>query len=171
MKMLVTYYSQTGNTKKIADAIYEELNTEKEILNIKEIEDLTEYDFTFIGFPIHKFGLPEKVKEFIAKNSKGKKIALFITHAMPSNSTAFQPLLEKCKETASGAGADLSGVFHCRGELSEKIAKVMLNNDDPNIRNFGGMREKSIGHPDSSEKNEAKLFAKDIVRKLKKFSH
>ncbi len=165
MKTLVTYYSQTENTKKIADAIYKEFNVEKkEMLLLKEVKDLAEYELTLVGFPIHKFGVPEKVGDFLKNNVSGKKIALFITHAMPSDSDALKTVLQNCKEAASGA--DLLGVFHCRGELSEKIAKIMMKNDDPNVKNFANMREATIGHPNSSEISEAKLFARSIFSKL-----
>ena len=45
MKTLVTYMSQTGNTKKIAEAIYETISGEKEIKQLKEIDSLEDYDF------------------------------------------------------------------------------------------------------------------------------
>ncbi len=40
MKTLVTYMSQTGNTKKIAEAIYGELEGEKDIKPIAEVKVL-----------------------------------------------------------------------------------------------------------------------------------
>ncbi len=162
MKTLVTYYSQTENTKKIADAIYETLNGEKNILQLGDAQNLSEYDFIFIGFPIHKFGLPEKAKAFIKNHAKNKQIALFITHAMPSDAPALKPLLKKCTNATSDA--DLSGVFHCRGELNEKIADFMLKSDDPKLKDFGKMREATLGHPDASEISQAKVFARDIMK-------
>ena len=41
MKVLVTYYSETGNTEKIARAIYEEASKEHEV-NLKKINGLIE---------------------------------------------------------------------------------------------------------------------------------
>jgi len=35
MKALVTYFSQTGNTEKLAKAIHEAIDVEKEILKVK----------------------------------------------------------------------------------------------------------------------------------------
>ena len=163
MRTLVTYYSQTENTKKIADAIYETLNGEKAILKLGDVQNLSDYDFIFIGFPIHKFGLPEKAKTFIEAHSKNKQIALFITHAMPSDAPALKSLLKKCTDAAPNA--DLSGLFHCRGELNKKIADFMLKSDDPKLKDFGRMREATIGHPDASEISQAKIFARDIMKK------
>ncbi|MCK4434827.1 flavodoxin domain-containing protein, partial [Candidatus Bathyarchaeota archaeon] len=40
MKVLVTYYSETGNTEKIARAIYEEVSKEHEAY-LKKINEVT----------------------------------------------------------------------------------------------------------------------------------
>jgi menaquinone-dependent protoporphyrinogen IX oxidase len=57
MKVLVTFFSQTGNTEPIARAIYEEASSSASIL-LKKIEDisvisLNENDLIFIGSPCH----------------------------------------------------------------------------------------------------------------------
>ena len=44
MKSLVTYMSQTGNTKKIAEAIFEELPGEKEIKPLDEVFETDDAD-------------------------------------------------------------------------------------------------------------------------------
>ncbi len=164
MKTLVTYFSQSGNTQKIAEAIYEKLDAQKTLSTLNEPENLSEYDFVFIGFPIHKNGVPEKVTEFIRTSLNGKKTALFITHAMQPDSKTIQIILDRCKNTASNA--KIIGLFHCQGELSEQIANVMLKNDDPKLQNFARMRQMTIGHPNGSEINDAKSFSVTVVNKL-----
>ena len=52
-KVLVAYMSKTGNTKKVAEVIYDEIQGEKEIKTIEEVESLNSYDLAFLGFPIH----------------------------------------------------------------------------------------------------------------------
>ncbi len=165
MKTLVTYFSQSGNTKIIAKAIYEKLDAQKTLSTLNGPENLSEYDFVFIGFPIHKNGVPGKVKEFIKTSLSGKKIALFITHAMHPDSKMTQIVLDRCKNTVSNA--KVIGLFHCQGELSEQIANVMLKNDDPKLQNFGRMRQMTIGHPNSLEINDAMSFAVTVVDKLR----
>ena len=51
MKALVTYYSQTGNTEKLARAIYDAIHFEKELLPIKEVKSSKGYDIIFVGIP------------------------------------------------------------------------------------------------------------------------
>jgi flavodoxin len=81
MKVLVAYRSQTGNTRKVAGAIYGETSAPKEIKRVEEVASLEGYDFAFLGFPIEWFGPGEKAKQFLEKHAKGKTVALFITHA------------------------------------------------------------------------------------------
>jgi flavodoxin len=52
-RVLVAYMTSTGNTKKIAEAIYSEIATEKEIKPVREVQNLEGYDLAFLGFPTH----------------------------------------------------------------------------------------------------------------------
>ena len=90
MKTLVTYMSQSGNTKKVAEAIYGELDGEKEIKALSEVKSLEGYDLAFIGFPVLQFDIPPKVRSFLTDNTKGKNIAIFMTHAVPEGFEAIQ---------------------------------------------------------------------------------
>ena len=85
-KTLVTYFSQTGNTKKIAEAIFEALEGEKTIQPIDEIQQLEEYNLIFIGFPVYSHSLPLKIQDFIKNIPENKKIAFFFV----SNKCFFQ---------------------------------------------------------------------------------
>ena len=49
-RILVTYQSQTGNTKKVATAIFDALPEPKEVKPIREVESLEDYDLIFLGF-------------------------------------------------------------------------------------------------------------------------
>ncbi len=52
MKVLFTYRTLTGNTKKVIDAMYDELQVEKDIKPWDEVQSLEDYGLTFVGFPI-----------------------------------------------------------------------------------------------------------------------
>ena len=51
MRILVAYMSVTGNTRKVAEAIYDVITEEKEIGELKDLESLEGYDLIFLGFP------------------------------------------------------------------------------------------------------------------------
>ena len=68
-KILITYFSKTGNTKIIADAIFKTVNGEKVIKPIEELLDneLEAYTLIFIGFPVDSHSIPFPV-ESVLKN-------------------------------------------------------------------------------------------------------
>ena len=80
MKALVVYYSESGNTEKLAKAIYDGINIpEKQIVPIDEANP-NDRDVIFVGFPVHASSVPAKVEKFIKSVPEGKKVAFFITH-------------------------------------------------------------------------------------------
>ncbi|NQV18973.1 MAG: flavodoxin domain-containing protein [Armatimonadetes bacterium] len=163
MKILVTYLSKTGNTKKIADAIYGEIKEKKEIKRYDKVQSLEGYDLTFVGFPIHGYGPDGKAKKFLENQCKGKKIILFITHASSENHEALPGYLAKFREASEGT--DLVGMFNCQGELAKGvkfIMKMMVGNP---LRKFA-LEDNSKGQPDAERVNRAKVFTRDIMRVL-----
>ena len=80
MKALVTYYSETGNTEKLARAIYEAIYIDKELKPIQDVKDTDGYDIIFYGFPVMAHSVPGKAQALIKKLPKGQKIAFFSTH-------------------------------------------------------------------------------------------
>lgn len=166
MKTLVAYLSMTGNTKKVAEAIYNEIPGEKEMKELKDVPSLQGYDLAFIGFPIHASNPASQAREWLEKNSPGHKIALFITHAAPEEAEDLQPMLERCKEAA--AEADLIGCFDCQGELAQEIIDFLLKSEDPKRRAFGEYGPRTKGQPDATRLERARAFAREIVERLEK---
>ncbi len=129
MKTLVAYFSQTGNTRKVAEGIFETIRGEKEIQEIPRIESIREYDLTFLGFPIHAFAPPGPVKLFLQNLCQGQKLVLFMTHAQPEDFDELGDWLNTCREAAEGA--EVLDVFSCQGEIDSRILEAMQSNDDP----------------------------------------
>ena len=74
----VVYYSMTGNTKKVAEAIAIELRVKAESVKVKE--GLTKDPFVFLGSGCHASRPGRKLRKFIARNDfKGRQVALFGT--------------------------------------------------------------------------------------------
>ena len=73
-KALVVYYSETGNTEKIAKAIAEGLGTAARKVGEGDVE------FVVIGTPVHGGKPVEQVMDFI-KKTKAKRAAVFCTCA------------------------------------------------------------------------------------------
>ncbi len=97
MKVLVAYMSQSGNTKKVAEAMFDVIQGEKEIKEFSEIESVDGYDLLFVGFPIQAFGPAQNAKQFMENNISGKKVALFTTHVFLEDSYGLPPWVEVCE--------------------------------------------------------------------------
>ncbi len=164
MKALVAYFSQTGNTKKVAEAIFDELPDEKELKDITELSDLEGYDALFIGFPVVAFGAAPPAKEFLESNAEGKKIALFVTHAAPEEEAEQEGWLQNCKDAASTA--ELVDFFDCQGELAEPVAEALLKSGNPMFEEFGRRQPETKGQPDASRLERARQWARGAVSKF-----
>ena len=86
MKVLVAYFTQTGNTEQIAKAIHEEVSKRHEV-QLRKVEELSPeeckgYDWVFIGSPIHGGNLAGAVATFIGDSPQfpGFKFVGFVTH-------------------------------------------------------------------------------------------
>jgi len=111
MKYAVRYYTKTGNTKRLAQAIASTLGVEALPLS----EPITEpVDLLFLGNSYYAFNIDPEVKAFIASldKSKVKKIVNFGSAAM-LNST-----YKKVKAEADKVGVAMcEKEFHCKGEF------------------------------------------------------
>jgi flavodoxin len=162
VKVLVTYVSRTGNTKKVAEAIFKEIEGTKEIKTMDEVGGLEGYDLAFVGFPIEAYGAAKDAAAFLEKHAKGGNIALFITHAAPEDDERVKAWIEGCK--APAASAKLVGVFDCQGELSEQIADFMSKSGDDNLVAWAKERPATVGQPDATRLKRAGAWAKEILK-------
>jgi flavodoxin len=163
MRVLVAYMSSTGNTKKVAEAIYDEIAGEKELKRIEEVQDIGNYDLSFLGFPTHQFGPDKKTKEFLQNQCKdGRKVALFVTHCAPENAPKLQEWMAKFKEAA--AGANLIGFFDCQGELAKSVEMIMKIAPKKEIR-FFAKNHNSQGQPDETRLTRAREFARETMNR------
>jgi len=161
MKALVTYMSQSGNTRKVAVAMFEAIQCEKELKEFSEVESVDGYDLLFVGFPIQAFGPAEKARNFMEQHLTGKKTALFITHASPEDSPELKGWLDICNEAA--ANADIAGVFNCQGELAPDIMEFLKSSEDPKLKAFGELGPTTKGQPDAARLEKARAFAKEMT--------
>lgn len=163
MKVLIAYMSQTGNTQKVAEAIFQEIMVEKEIEELKDLERLEGYDLYFVGFPIQAYGPAHPAKVFLEQHAAGKDIALFITHALLEDAELLPQWLDACR--AAAVGANIVGLFNCRGELDENVADFMKKSGDPQLAVWAKERPDTLGQPDATRLERARVFARDIMEK------
>ena len=78
MKSLIVYSSQTENTKKLANVIYENLEGEKDICTVDQAQSLEGYDRLFIGFWFQAGKPDPKTLEFLEKADKGSSGQIYL---------------------------------------------------------------------------------------------
>jgi flavodoxin len=161
MNVLVSYMSDTGNTKKVAEAIYGEIDEEKTIVPIKDLETIEGYDLAFLGFPIKQMGPDKKTVQILKKHCIfGRRVVLFITHAAPEDAPDLPPMLDKFSEAA--AGAEIVDMFDCQGELSKSVKRIMSIMPSKKIRHWA-KTDCSQGQPDESRIAAARAFARETM--------
>jgi flavodoxin len=123
MTFAVRYYTKTGNTKRLAEAVAKALGVEALPISAP-VED--KVDYLFLGNSYYAFNIDPEVKSFIGSLDKNKvgKIVNFGSAAM-LNST-----YKKVKAEADKVGIPmLDKEFHCKGEF-KGIHKGRPNDDD-----------------------------------------
>lgn len=111
MKYAVRYYTKTGNTKRLAEAIAKEINVEALPIS----EPITEeVDILFLGNSYYAFNIDPEVKNFIL-NLDSKKVGRIVNFGTAAllNST-----YKKIKAQADKVGIKMDEKeFHCKGEF------------------------------------------------------
>ena len=123
MKVAVRYYTKTGNTKRMAEAIAKALGAEALPLSAPVEERV---DLLFLGNSYYAFSIDPEVRDFIRSLDKDKvgRIVNFGSAAM-LNST-----WKKVKAEADKAGIPMEErEFHCKGEF-KGLHKGRPNADD-----------------------------------------
>ena len=135
MKIAVRYYTKTGNTKRLAEAVAKAVGAEALPISVPVEEPV---DVLFLGNSYYAFSIDPEVRDFIRSldSSKIGRIVNFGSAAM-LNST-----WKKVKAEADKAGIVMDErEFHCKGE-------------------FKGIHK---GKPDEEDLKAAAAFAKKII--------
>ncbi|MBN1142066.1 MAG: hypothetical protein JXB25_09795 [Deltaproteobacteria bacterium] len=164
MKVLVAYLSETGNTEKLAQAIFNSLSSgEKELLPLEKVTGLDDYDLIFCGFPVQAHSVPKKASHFIKSIPKGKKVAFFASHGSQRGGefavTAFHH--------AVSLSSDLKvlGTFGSRGRVKMQLVEALSKQLEH--RAWAEEASNAATHPDEADLKDAADFARGIIIKAR----
>ena len=164
MKVLVTYYSETGNTEKLGKAIFEAIDvSEKEVMPIQDITGIEGYDLIFIGFPVHSHNVPGKVETFAKKLPESQKVAYFATHGSMRGGelavTAFYHALHMVRNVV------VLGTFGCRGQVKQTIIDTLM--DKIEHRGWAQEAQSAAGNPDENDLADGRKWAGSMIIKAR----
>ncbi len=149
MKSIVVYATKSGNTKKVAAALASELGCPlTEVSDESDVPalDLDGYDLVLLGTGIYRGQPHPALLSFIdtINVGRGKSFALFMTCFGWGKGVADKNVVDTLSSALGGKGQRLlDNHFSCFG---------------------GGMGFVKRGHPDASELDEARKWARRIVQ-------
>ena len=123
MKVAVRYYTKTGNTKRLAEAVANAVGVEALPISAPVDEAV---DILFLGNSYYAFNIDPEVKDFI-HSLDGSKVGCIVNFGSAAmlNST-----WKKVKAEADKAGVIMDKrEFHCKGEF-KGLHKGRPNADD-----------------------------------------
>lgn len=129
MKIAIRYYTKTGNTKKLAEAISNAINVEAKTVDEPLTEDI---DILFLGSAVYAAGIDQKIKDFI------KSINVNVGEVVNFSSAALiESTYKQVKKEVEAKGLKMSeDEFHCRGAFKFVHRGKPDKNDLKNVQEF-----------------------------------
>jgi len=168
MRILITYYSNTGNTEKIAKSMAEGLAHAE--VDIKPVGDtdpnsLRSYDLVLLGSGIYASKVSKEIVNLVKKTEElPENFVLFCTHASVTN---YQNGFRTVKKAIDKVGSKIIAEWDCRGEnlgMSEEQQKSMLAALPEAQRKKAEKDQKELkGHPNAEDLESAKNFALNLI--------
>jgi flavodoxin/ferredoxin len=150
MKAAIICFSQTGNTRKIAEKIREglvECGTPCDLVSMEEadVRGLEDYDLLGLGCPVFYYKEPFNVRDFIEAlpPQKDKHWFVFCSHGAVMGQTLLS--MTECLERR---GALVIGSHHCYAGITVP---------------FYPQHTLTLGHPDEQDLREAFDFGKAMI--------
>lgn len=180
MRPCIIYFSQTGNTRKVAEVIQGVLASSFGSCALYRLEEtdpseINRYDLIGLGCPAFYFREPMNVRSFLLKmpsqNSAGvpKPFFIFVTHGGTPGD-----VFSRIKGLASSRGLETVGFFSCLGvdtfppyaDRRPPIAQGHPDNNDlENARRFTtSMIERASSHQSSMSRPKAKMPGNILTR-------
>lgn len=171
LKILITYFSKTGNTEKVAKSIKDGLvGQDIDLKPVKDVDpsSLTNYDLIFLGSGIYASRVNKSIPDLVnTAQYLPQKFVFFSTHASSDN---YQDGFKLVKRKLEKINSTIIGEFDCMGEnIGIPKAKIesMLDKLPLEKRKEAEKHQKRLkGRPNEEDLENAKRFAQAFVKKL-----
>lgn len=163
MKYAVIYQSESGNTKLLAEKIYQTIdNNNKVLYNLDQMEELPKADVYFIGFGVHNnlCGV-DLLDLFEDLNEHEAKYALFATCGYLPNEQYKNTLMKNLEVWLPESGS-MVDMFLCQGKVEQERQDIMISQTPDMETKIRKMFDIGSTHPDSEDLDNAAEFARKV---------
>lgn len=122
MNVLVVYSSRTGNTRKVAEAVFSVMPPGSVMADIESAPDPKDYDLVVLGFWIDKGTADAKTLEYM-KGLKGKKLGLFMTLGADPGSDHAKASMKSVRDELAKEN-EILREFICQGKVDPALTKM-----------------------------------------------
>jgi len=177
LNVLIIYFSATGNTEKVANAIWETLKEEKVKVNLLKVQDAAEeelydYNLVFLGTPSHSFLPAQPVMHFINNKMKlhrergdiklcapkisGKTAVVFCTYSGPHTGVnEATPVGKYMGQFFEHIGFEVAAEWYVIGEFHGR-------EENSTMGRLGNIK----GHPNQQDLAEVKSDVLDLIKSI-----
>lgn len=165
MKVLVLYYSESGNTEKVAKGLVEGLKTkDKELKTVQAVDSLNGYDVIFFGFPVLEHSVPPAVQSVLKKVPEKTPVAFFATHGSFREGVKANTAFETAGALVSSAR--VLGTFGVRGKVKSEVLESLEKR--PEHQSWVEEAVSAVDHPNESDLADIAEFGNKMVEKVKR---
>ena len=172
LKILITFFSNTGNTEKVAISMKDGLTEhDVDMIAVKDVapETLSSYDIVFLGSGVYASRIDKSVLTLVKKAVPDlpSKLVYFCTHA---SLKLYQEPFKRINNIAKEHNCEIIGKFDCVGEnlgipLETQLGMLEKLPEDQKEKAIKDM-EKMKGRPNELDLENAKNFATSLMKNL-----
>lgn len=166
---IVVYASDTGNTRQIAQEIFEAIKEEpRQLVNIRDWNGAYDADVWFVGYRVNHSTCPIEIMDLLS-SLHHKHVALFGTCGL-DDSQHYYERLEKNASAFIGDDNDYYGAYYCRGkmpaEIRERYEELRGTYEDDVLDRMVASFDEALKHPDREDLLGAHLFVDKVFRTI-----
>ncbi len=158
MKILITYSSRTGNTRRVVEAVADALSGEITTAAVESAPPAEGYDWLIHGFWVNGATADDFSLEYL-KGLKHQKVGLIGTMGANPQSSYGRSIALRLKNILKANNNELCGWFLCAGEIDTELIRWMETLPEEHSQYPTPERRQNWqdakGHPDREDLNAA----------------